>query len=67
MKKAPLKNVAASVHQRLLATLSLRYTQGAIRDVTLREQLVPRLRETAAAIGRRFEGARAAREATRPR
>jgi IclR family mhp operon transcriptional activator len=58
--------VPVFAHQRLLATLSLRYTQGAIRDAALRNSLVPRLRTTASAIGRRFEEARAAREATRP-
>jgi IclR family transcriptional regulator, mhp operon transcriptional activator len=52
--------------QRLLATLSLRYTQGAIAETRLRNEVLGQLRATAAAVGRRFEEAFVAREATRP-
>jgi hypothetical protein len=62
--------VAVPVHanQRLLATLSLRYTQGAITESKMQKQVLPQLRGTAAAIGKRFEEAFAARDVTsRPR
>lgn len=57
--------VPVFANQRLLATLSLRYTQGAISDGKLQRQVLPLLRSTATAIGRRFEEAFAARDATR--
>lgn len=66
----PWSAVAVPVHanQRLLATLSLRYTQGAITESRMQKQVLPQLRSTAAAIGKRFEEAFAARDATpRPR
>jgi DNA-binding IclR family transcriptional regulator len=58
--------VPVFANQRLLATLSLRYTEGAIREGRLIGEIIPRLRATAKAIGQRFEDAFAAREATRP-
>ena len=64
----PWRAVAVPVfaNQRLLATMSLRYTEGAIREGRLLGEIIPRLRTTAKAIGQRFEDAFAAREATRP-
>jgi IclR family mhp operon transcriptional activator len=63
----PWRAVAVPVfaNERLLATLSLRYTEGAIREVRLIGEIIPRLRATAKAIGQRFEEAFAAREAVR--
>jgi IclR family mhp operon transcriptional activator len=63
----PWRAVAVPVfaNQRLLATLSLRYTEGAIREGRLLSQVIPRLRATARDIGQRFEEAFSAREATR--
>jgi IclR family mhp operon transcriptional activator len=58
--------VPVFANQRLLATLSLRYTQGAIGESRLRSDVLMRLRATAAAVGRRFEEAFVAREAMRP-
>lgn len=58
--------VPVFANQRLLATLSLRYTQGALRESRQSNDLLARLRATSAAIGKRFEEAFAAREATRP-
>ena len=58
--------VPVFANERLLATLSLRYTEGAIKDNRLKYDVVPRLRATAGDIGQRFEEIFAAREATRP-
>lgn len=62
----PWAAIAVPVHanQRLLATLSMRYTQGAISEPKMQKQILPQLRATAATIGRRFEEAFAARDAT---
>ncbi len=64
----PWRAVAVPVYanSRLLATLSMRYTQNAIRDSRLRDEIIPLLRSTATAIGARFEAIFEAREATRP-
>jgi IclR family mhp operon transcriptional activator len=58
--------VPVFANERLLATLSLRYTEGAIKENRLKYEVVPRLRATAREIGQRFEEIFAAREATRP-
>jgi IclR family mhp operon transcriptional activator len=57
--------VPVFANQRLLATLSLRYTKGAITEPRLHKDVLPRLRSTSVAIGKRFEEAFAARDATR--
>lgn len=62
----PWAAIAVPVHanQRLLATLSMRYTQGAISEAKMQKQVLPLLRSTAAAIGKRFEEAFAARDSS---